>query len=396
MKNSYKIALLALALTSNLAPLLAAPAIKLLALDFPDSSPVLIQLIVTFSSFFVVPSLLAVGTLSEKFSKKSILVFGLILYLIGGVGPAFMNSISGILVFRAILGLSIGLITAMLNSLIAENFYGNERTRMNGMITAISGLGGAVFLTIGGTIANLGWRGVFFTYSYVIILALLVALYIPHVKPQRIEMAGIRVNPFRLPPKVYLIGLGIFGILILYFAIFTNLAIYIADSGLGNAATVGYVTAISLVAMFIGGFFVNRVIGLFKEATMAFILLLFCLTFVTMSFAHVLVMVVISVVLVGLGIGMVFPVLMDKLLNAALKERLASAISLFLVFTYLGQFVTPIVLQGIHLLGTSTLRGKFLFIGVVAGTAFIIACIVVMKKHIKNVLHTASERTDQR
>lgn len=34
MKNSYKIALLALALTSNLAPLLAAPAIKLLLLIF--------------------------------------------------------------------------------------------------------------------------------------------------------------------------------------------------------------------------------------------------------------------------------------------------------------------------------------------------------------------------
>jgi len=57
MKRSFKYTLLALAVTSTLTPMLAAPAVKLLLIDFQNTNPVLIQLVVTFASFFILPSL---------------------------------------------------------------------------------------------------------------------------------------------------------------------------------------------------------------------------------------------------------------------------------------------------------------------------------------------------
>src|SRR4051794_12325406 len=111
MKKSFKLTLLSLAVTSTLAPMLAAPAVKLLLLDFRETNPVLVQLVVTFASFFILPSLLIGSFLARRISKKSILSIGLVLFVIGGVGPSFMHSIEAILVMRAILGLGIGFIT---------------------------------------------------------------------------------------------------------------------------------------------------------------------------------------------------------------------------------------------------------------------------------------------
>lgn len=371
MNTSFKTALLSLALTSNLAPLLAAPAVNLIADDFSETSPVLIQLIVTFASFFVVPSLLSVRFISNYFSNKSILQVGLILYIIGGIGPAFMHSVTGILVFRAILGLSIGLVTTMLNTLIAENYQGNERIKMNGLIQAVSGLGGAVFLSIGGNIAAWGWRGVFLTYSYAIILAVLVQLFIPREKPSRLAVNSIQEKPSRMPAKVYGISFGTLGILILYYTIPTNLAVFMADNGFGNAAATGYVTAVSLLAIFFGGLCVKVLAKRFKPFIIPLVVLLYVVAFVMISVAHLLILVIASVSLIGFGFGIVYPMLMGSIMEATPKNRLTSAISTLLIFTYLGQFVTPIVLNGIHLIGVTTLRGTFLTLGIVSGIAFI-------------------------
>lgn len=244
MKRSFKFALLSLALAANLAPMLAAPAVKLLADEFSDSSQVLIQLIVTFSSVFILPTLLLVSMLSRRFPKKAILIAGLVLYVIGGVGPAFANDVIWILVFRAILGLGIGLITPLQSAIIAEHFEGKERSRMNGFISSVSGIGGAVFISIGGTIAAIGWRGVFFTYAYAVILLVLVVLFIPMTPSVRKADKDGKMQKMPMPFQVYAYGMASAGLLILYYTVPTNLALFITDNKFGDTSAVGYITDI--------------------------------------------------------------------------------------------------------------------------------------------------------
>ncbi len=104
-----------------------------------------------------------------------------------------------ILVFRAILGLSIGLISPTFNTLIAENFQGNERSRMNGLQTSINGIGGAIFLSIGGFIASLGWRDVFLTYLYAVVLFIMVLVFLPKFPPAQANQgakAAVKLSKF--------------------------------------------------------------------------------------------------------------------------------------------------------------------------------------------------------
>ncbi|MFD2614823.1 MFS transporter [Paenibacillus gansuensis] len=369
MKWTFKFTLLALAVTSTLAPMLAAPAVKLLLNDFPRTNPLLIQLVVTFSSFFFLSSLWAGSYLSRRFSKKSILCLGLILYVIGGVGPAFANSIGTILILRAVLGLGIGLITPLMNALVAEHFEGEERTRMNGLTVGVNGLGGAFFLLIGGTLSSLGWRGVFWTYSFGAILLILVLSFVPHQKPERVSQVSDSAGNHhtsskqKLPAGVYKLGLFTMLLMVVYYVIPTNLASFLEDHQLGNSTVTGYVTAVSFFLVFLAGVFGPRMTAFLRGSSALLILALLGSGFLLLGLANALWIVIIGVGLVGFGFGLSYPILLSRMAEAAPIEHKALAVMLMTGFANAGQFVSPLVSNGIQtMLGRNSIQSVFLIL----------------------------------
>ncbi|WP_317981142.1 MFS transporter [Paenibacillus glycanilyticus] len=384
MKRSFIISLLSLSLAANLAPMLAAPAVKLLAVEFPDTSLTFIQLIVTLSSLFILPTLTIVGFLSKKFAKKDLLIFGLILYLIGGVIPAFLNDVTWILVFRAILGLGIGFIIPIQNTIVAEYFEGNDRFRFNGYISSVSGIGGAVFISLGGILATLGWRGVFFTYSYALIILILVILYIPRLKPVRTESVKKDAKTITLPMRTLLYGFASAGLLILYYTVPTNLAIFITDNQFGDSSVVGYVTALSLLAVFIAGIMLTSLKLWFKKALVPVILLFFAGSYLLLHEAQSIWLVAVSVFIIGFANGAIFPILINKTSESVPLDRVTSAMSVLFGLTFIGQFSSPLVMNSIKkIFNFDSLRDTFLFMGVMLLLSAIISLLMVMKPKLK-------------
>ncbi|MBP3965043.1 MFS transporter [Paenibacillus lignilyticus] len=363
MKQSFKLTLLSLAVTSTLAPMLAAPAVKLLLLDFTETNPVLVQLVVTFASFFILPSLLIGSLLARWISKKAILSIGLVLFIIGGVGPSFMHSIEAILVMRAILGLGIGFITPLMNALVAEYFEGEERSKMNGLTVGVNGIGGAFFLLIGGAITALGWRSVFWTYSFGLILLILVLLFVPRDKPKMTVQADKPAKSGPMPLSVYRIGLLTTGLMILYYVIPTNLASFVIDNKLGNSATSGYLTSISFVFVFLAGITGTWTSGLMGKGAVPFVIVLLGAAFLLMSEAHSLWMVASGVGIVGFGFGLAYPILLNKMALAAPAEHRTLAVMLMTAFANLGQFISPLITNGIKsMFHLDSIRSVFLII----------------------------------
>ncbi|WP_317981404.1 MFS transporter [Paenibacillus glycanilyticus] len=375
MKLSSRIALLSLAVTASFAPMLAAPAIKLLKADFPDTSSLLIQLVVTLSSLFILPTLLLASTLAKKFSRKSILIFGLVLYLIGGIGPAFVGSVPWILFFRAILGLSIGLLSPNFNAAIAESFQGEERTKMNGWVTAVNGIGGAIFLSIGGFIASFGWRSVFLSYSYAVILLLLVVLFLPKFQPTNAESAKTTITA-RIPSSFYwvafLSGLHV----MMYFTIPTSLSLYLAEIGVGTASTVGYYSALSLFSIFIAGLTFPVLTRLMPRFIVPFGLLVYGLGFLIESLAQNVWSLALAVLLIGFAQGLFFPMSFTKTAQLVPKERLTTAISILLAFIYAFQFLCPLFMNAVPtIFNFSSTRDTFLLLAIAFGGAIIVSLV---------------------
>ncbi|QGQ97678.1 MFS transporter [Paenibacillus psychroresistens] len=387
MKRSFKFTLLALAVTSTLAPMLAAPAVKLLLLDFKDTNPLLIQLVVTFASFFILPSLLIGSFLSKRISKKAILCIGLILYVIGGVGPAFMDSIAGILVLRAVLGFGIGFITPLMNAFVAEYFEDDERSKMNGLTVGVNGLGGAFFLTIGGAITVLGWRGVFWTYSFGVVLLVLVLLFVPHEKPILTAKTVSRTKTTPIPIRVYKIGLITTALMIMYYVIPSNLASFVVDNGLGSSATSGYLTALSFIFVFLAGITGTRLNKLLKKGIVPFILFLLGLAFLLMSQAFTLWMVAFGVALVGFGFGLAYPILLNKMAIATPIAQMTLAVMLMTGFANIGQFISPLITNLIQsLFHLDSIRSVFFIIMILIVLIFLAAVTQSFTSNKKKIL----------
>ncbi|MDF2962293.1 MAG: hypothetical protein K0S39_4028 [Paenibacillus sp.] len=349
MKLTSRIALLCLAVTATFGTMIAAPAVKLLVDAFPDTNALLIQWVVTLSSLFILPTLFMTGYLSKRFSRKNILIIGLLLYLAGGIGPAFSNSFSLILVFRAILGISIGLISPTFNSLIAENFQGKERTRMNGFITAINGIGGAVFLSIGGIIASYGWREVFFTYIYAVILLILVLVFLPKFPPVPIREQGTQSSA-KLPFFFYVVAIAGGIHTMLYFLIPTNLSLYLTDNGIGSVSTVGYLSALSLIGVFVAGLVITSLTHMVRKMLVPLTLMVMGIGFLLISMAKSVWTMAIAVFLIGFAEGLLFPMTFNKTADVVPKGSLTTAISLLLSCIYAFQFISPFIMKSIQLL----------------------------------------------
>jgi MFS family permease len=87
---------------------------------FPDADPTSISLIFSISTLSaLIVSLLVMPQLVKRFNKRNIVLVALYIYLIGGIGPAFFNATIGqVLMFRALLGVGVGLSAPLCGAII--------------------------------------------------------------------------------------------------------------------------------------------------------------------------------------------------------------------------------------------------------------------------------------
>src|SRR5699024_10715742 len=76
--------------------------------------------------------------LTTKITKRSIVLIGLIIYMVGGVGPQFVSTIEAIIALRLLLGIGVGLLMLLAVSLINDHCEGKVRTNMMGYNSAFS------------------------------------------------------------------------------------------------------------------------------------------------------------------------------------------------------------------------------------------------------------------
>lgn len=240
------------------------------------------------------------------------------------------------------MGLSIGLISPTFNALIAENFQGKERSRMNGIQTSINGIGGAIFLSFGGIIASFGWRDVFLTYLYAALLFILVIAFLPKFPP--IQMEQMAKGTVKLPKFFFAVAAAAGLHSMMFTLIPTNLSLFLSNNGIGTVASVGYLTAFALVGVFIGGLAVTRLSSVLKTARSAgfrcngrrFLAYWFCTHGVDCSACGIH---------DWLSRGHVVPTVFHKTAEVVPKLSLTSAISLMLACVYACQFLSPLFVK---------------------------------------------------
>jgi MFS family permease len=373
MKNNMlKPAILSLSLITVMSGAAVAPAIAQIAAAFPDISQTAIKSILTLPAVFIIVFSLIAGRLSSRMPKRSILAAGLLFYLVGGVGGGFANSFELLLLSRAVLGIGVGLIMPLSTGLIADFFDGEERTKLIGYSTAASNLGGIIATMTAGGLAVLSWRYTFGVYGLGLIVLILVLLFLP--EPETATSASTKRQ--KLPRVVYAWAGGAFALMIAFYAIPVNLAIFIRDNNLGDASTAGLALAVATAWGFVAGLFYGRV-KLFLKSFLPVVLFgLLAFGFMLLSQAMSLPQILAATSAIGLGLGWTMPTLFIGATQAGGKGKGVQVMAVVSSMVFLGQFLSPIVLDYAgEFLGKSSERFTFSMIAFSFGTLLLVTLV---------------------
>lgn len=323
----------------------ATPALGAIAAAFPEVSPTVIQNVSTLPALFVVIFSLVYGFLVKVMKKRQILWLAVVLFLVGGLAPAWLDNIYVILVFRAMVGASVGLLYPMANDLVVDFYEGDERKKLIGWTFAVGMAGGIFFQLVGGALSDINWHYTFYAYTAGIAFFAIPLIFLPEPPKKADVVRGTTQERAKVPMRQYILCIINALWCICFVTIVANGAMVIVSEGIGTGAQIGLVFSVMTVGGFIGGMFFGQIHKLLKGFS-----LIFCYWFVAFGMyvfymSHTLNMLYVAMLIIGLGIGYTGSNFFNKSGDIVPFAVSGMAFALMSAFNGLGQFLSPFIMN---------------------------------------------------
>jgi len=334
-----KPAILSLSLLTILMNAAVVPVLSQINQAFPEAGSNLIKLVLSLPALTNIIFSLIAGQLAGFIPRKYILIAALILYSGSGIGSGMANSISMLLVGRALLGAGTGLISPLVTDLIAYFYQGNERIRMIGYSNASSNLSGIFLPLLAGWLAAFSWRYAFWVYGIGILVLIIAWLFIP-VTPVNSRQKDQQAQLFAQKP-VSSIAFSNFLVVLVFYSLPANLSLFVQQEKIGAPTIAALAISISTLTSTIIGMVFSKFYQRFKHR-LPILGLLFCsLGFFTVGFLPGITALMASEILVGIGIGILFPYFSLRVTQVSSSRGLTSGLALLSAAFGLGIFVSP-------------------------------------------------------
>jgi MFS family permease len=346
---ALKVTLLFVATLTIMAGTTVAPSLPAIEQTFLSTPHVDImsRMVLTLPSVFVAFCAPIAGVLADRFGRKRLLLGAILLYSLSGMSGLFSDSLVGLLVGRAFLGLAIGAIMTIGTALVGDYFEGPARERYLGLQQAFTQIGGVVFVVAGGLLADLHWRAPFAVYA-VALLILPVALFFltePVRSDSRIKAGGdqdFAVNWL----LVGVLALAVFLVNALFYTIPSQLPFFLRELGVFSGSIAGYAIGIFNLAGALAALNFGRLRARASvTAIIAAGLVSMATGFALLAMAEGLVAMLSSLAVVGFGLGVVMPGIMSTTIMLAplrLRGRIAGIVTASM---FLGHFISPLASQ---------------------------------------------------
>jgi MFS family permease len=333
----------------------------------PDLRTTLVKLVITLPALFIVIGSPIAGLIVDRFGRKPLLLITAILYGFAGSSGLFLESLPAILVGRALLGFAVAGVMVSATTLIADYYSGSARAAFMGLQSGFMGLGGVVFLTLGGALAQQNWHYPFGIYLFAWPIALLVLAFI--AEPNRSNFAqqnlGIEndLTSQSTPVGVMVIVYGLttlsqiaFYLIPVQLPFFLDSLVKALPSQSGMA--IALCTLFSAIASVTYGKLKQRMeFVTFLPAIFGFMGIGYLLIGQASTWLQVLT----GLGIAGMGLGLLMPN-MSVWLSAAVPDTLRGrALGGLSTAMFLGQFLSPIVTQ--PLTKSVGLGGTYVLVG---------------------------------
>ena len=385
-EREITVAILSVSLLTVMAGAIVAPAMSILSHFFSEQSASMIKLIVTLPALLVIPTAMVTGRLADRFGRRNLLLVGLVLYLVGGLGGIFAGDFYSLLGFRAILGLSVGLVMPISTGLVSEFFHGEKARQMMGWISAANHFGGMAAQIISGTLAVMSWRCSFGVYGIALISLIVVAFWLP--EPTSHAQEG-RATP--LPLKTYFNAAFMLLLMVIFYTVPLNISLFVEGTGMGNSTTSGIACALVTGAPFLVGIFFRSITTRLGKSAVFVAICTMGLGMFTIGEANTLTTVFTGAFLVGTGEGYLFPYVMNAVRATVAPKDSVRALAVMSSMLYFGQFMSPIAIDALGgLFDTSASSQPFMIAGALCMVGATISLGFTIQQRIKRKCEKAA------
>jgi MFS family permease len=377
-----KIAILSISLLSILMIAGISSILSVLVEAIPDATTTSLKVAISISAITCVAFSLLTGYLDQFFTKKTLLFTGLILYAVGGVGGGLINSMTGLMVTRAVLGIGAGICLPLATAFIADFYEGEERKITIGYSIFAANLAIMLLPLIGAWLAAFNWRFGFSIYGISLVVLVLAWLYIPD-RPVNRAMGGTKRKLFYFSKPVVIAAILYFICMVLFMSLASNLSVLIKEEALGTPSTAAWVNAIATLVSMLLSLNFARIYHLTEKWMLTLGLLTLSLGFAVMGLFSSLWPVILGHSLISGALGLLHPLFPFMATQSTPREHSTSAMSLVTAGFRLGTFASPFFFLLLDpLFGVNSIRSEFSLSAVIFGLVAAITVIISMKQQV--------------
>ncbi|MEJ6395989.1 MFS transporter [Gymnodinialimonas sp. 2305UL16-5] len=359
--------------------------------DVPDAE-FLARLALTLPALFIAITAPIMGLLVDRFGAQRILFGSTVIFVVGGASGAIVPDLYPLLVGRALLGVGVAGIMVATTTLIGGLYPAAARDSVLGYQGAAMALGGVVFLTAGGWLAEMNWRFPFYIYALPLLLLPFILTTLPNATPEK-DQATERLDTNRMPwmrlGGLYLIALAA---MTLFYIVPTQVPFRLVAAGFEDASLSGYAIAVSTFASAMTALLFGRIkAAIPATGALGLTFMGLGLGLLVTGISDNFLVIASGMLIAGAGAGLTMPTVNSLVLDTAPARGRGKATGGLSVSIFLGQFLSPILFAALS--PATTIAGSFLWAGATALIVAVSFCVVLIVLRLRKSANQSDRKT---
>lgn len=337
------------------------PILGKLSVIFPHSTELDVQMLSSLPSLLIIPFIILAGKLTEKVNFIRLLQVGLAIFALSGILYLFAGKMWQLIAISAMLGVGSGMIIPLSTGLISKYFVGPYRVKQFGFSSAITNITLVVATAVTGYLAEVNWHLPFVVYLFPLV-SLVLSVYLRRSMISEEGSASIANDEKEetgVPPVDPEVGKSKYGVnikhllqVMMFYGLSTYLALivtfnlpFLMEEYHFSSGDSGVMISLFFLAIMAPGLFLNRIVGLFREKTKFYSLLCIAVGLVLIWISPKEWVIAPGCILVGLGYGVIQPVIYDKTTHTAVPKKVTLALAFVMMMNYLAILLCPFIID---------------------------------------------------
>ena len=337
------------------------PILGKLSVIFPHSTELDVQMLSSLPSLLIIPFIILAGKLTEKVNFIRLLQVGLAIFALSGILYLFAGKMWQLIAISAMLGVGSGMIIPLSTGLISKYFVGPYRVKQFGFSSAITNITLVVATAVTGYLAEVNWHLPFVVYLFPLV-SLVLSVYLRRSMISEEGSASIANDEKEetgVPPIDPEVGKSKYGVnikhllqVMMFYGLSTYLALivtfnlpFLMEEYHFSSGDSGVMISLFFLAIMAPGLFLNRIVGLFREKTKFYSLLCIAVGLALIWISPQEWVIAPGCILVGLGYGVIQPVIYDKTTHTAVPKKATLALAFVMMMNYLAILLCPFIID---------------------------------------------------